>query len=174
MLRTVMFLRHGEAAPAAGSPDRDRPLTAHGAAQAERTGAWIGRGPDPVDAVLCSPALRTRQTLDGAARGAGWADGSPPVSYAQALYNAGAEDVLDEVALTDDAVRTLLVVGHFPGLPEAALTLDPAGPHSGVVRRGMPTGTCVVVATDEPWSALPDAARGASDPFGVVSAVFTP
>lgn len=174
MVRTVMFLRHGEAAPAAGSPDRDRPLTPRGAAQAARSGAWIGHSTAPVGAVLCSPAVRTRQTFDRVAHAAGWSGARPPVSYPPALYNARAEDILDEIALTDDAVRALLVVGHFPGLPEAALTLDPVGPHSDTVRRGFPTGACVVVETDEPWSALPDAARGASAPFGVISALSAP
>ncbi|GAA4806884.1 hypothetical protein [Tomitella cavernea] len=73
-----------------------------------------------------------------------------------------------------DDVDTLVVVGHFPGLPRTALTLAPSGPLTDQVRDGMPTGACIAIATDAAWSALPDVLRGTSDPYGTITAVLTP
>ncbi|WP_200171013.1 SixA phosphatase family protein [Tomitella cavernea] len=174
MSRTLILLRHGQAAPAAGAPDHDRPLTEHGAAQAEAAGEWIAAHGWQVGAALCSTAVRTRETLRAVAVAAGWSEAAVACSAEPALYDAGVDDVLDAIAPVGDDVDTLVVVGHFPGLPRTALTLAPSGPLTDQVRDGMPTGACIAIATDAAWSALPDVLRGTSDPYGTITAVLTP
>lgn len=173
MPRTLILLRHGEAATPAGTPDRQRPLTAHGRTQAAAAGRLIGTA-HTVGAVLCSPALRTRQTLEAAAHGADWTAATPARTIATGLYNADAAAVLSEIALVDPDVHTLLVVGHFPGLPQTALALDPHGPLAADVRRGLPTAGHIVVRTDDPWDELPNATWGSGTRYGTIIDVVAP
>ena len=59
--RTLILLRH---AAAGNAPrDHDRPLTDAGNRDAAAAGDWIRDNVGSVDAVLCSTAVRTRQTL---------------------------------------------------------------------------------------------------------------
>ena len=55
--------------------------------------------------------------------------------------DADAAEVVAEISYTDDAVRTPLVVGHFPGIPEAALQTDGwhhvAGVYDGAAAPGV-------------------------------------
>ena len=61
--RYLLMLRHAEAeATRPGHRDLQRRLTEHGLAQAAAAGHWLTEH-YRVDAVLCSPAIRTRETL---------------------------------------------------------------------------------------------------------------
>lgn len=145
MKRTLLLLRHGHAADPAGRGDAARPLSAAGTAAAR------ARGPHPgghrVDRVLCSPALRTRQTLEATGVAA-------PTEYPSALYLADPDAMRTLISETDDHVRTLLVVGHFPGLPLAAADLDPAGARAHGLDAGLPPAGLIVLHTAADWSAL--------------------
>ena len=106
-------MRHAAAANPGATSDHDRPLTPAGWSDAEEAGGWIAAELPPVDAVLCSSALRARQTLEATGvRGA--------VDVSDALYNGGIEDIMDAVAAAPAAARTVLVIGHAPGIPAAA------------------------------------------------------
>ena len=69
-----------------------------------------------VDAVLCSTATRTRETLARTGIDA-------PVRYVERLYDATAGTVIDEINGVSDDVSVLLVVGHEPTMTEVALGL---------------------------------------------------
>ena len=82
--RTLILMRH--AAAAGGARDEDRPLTAGGELAATEAGDWIRAALPAVDAVLCSIAARTRQTLAALAIDA-------PTEYLDELYNGGVDDI---------------------------------------------------------------------------------
>ncbi|WP_434742325.1 SixA phosphatase family protein [Micromonospora sp. SH-82] len=68
--RTLVLLRHAKAeTPGEEILDVDRPLVARGRAAAVAVGTWLDRYGLRPDVVLCSPALRTRQTWAGVADG---------------------------------------------------------------------------------------------------------
>jgi len=95
--------------------DFDRPLTPRGERDAEHVGERLkARGLLP-ERVLCSTALRTRQTLALACR-------SWPVGFATEfrddLYDTGTADYLDIIAMRGDPVATLMLVGHNPMIEE--------------------------------------------------------
>lgn len=114
--RTLILMRHAAAGHQGARRDRDRPLTAGGTRDAAAAGAWI-RGTLPqVDAVWCSTAVRTRQTL--AATGV-----NAPTNFVDELYGGGIEDILEQIALTPESAITVLVVGHAPGIPATAAEL---------------------------------------------------
>jgi phosphohistidine phosphatase len=117
MPRTLILMRHAEAGN--GYRDHDRPLTPAGFSDAEAAGNWLRRTLPAVDAVLCSTATRTRQTL--VALGV-----SASTHFAEELYGGGIEDILGVIALTPATVSTLLVIGHAPGIPAAAYELATA------------------------------------------------
>jgi phosphohistidine phosphatase len=130
-MRTLLLLRHATArAPDPGRADRDRALSDHGIAQARALGAVMRlRGFVP-DAVLCSPAVRTRQTL-----GAALPDlEAHAAAFPPGLYGASAGDLLHAVqTLGDDAAGCLLLIAHNPGVHLLARML--ADPHSAEYAR---------------------------------------
>lgn len=76
------------------------------------------------DRILCSPARRTRETWAGIATQ--WPV-NMDVVFDQRLYEATPQSILSVIRGQDEAARTLLVIGHNPGLQEAAELLIAAG-----------------------------------------------
>lgn len=124
-VRTLVLVRHAAAAAAQGS-DRDRPLTAAGAHDATELGRWLAARLPGVDAVVCSSALRARETWQHAAV---TVPRTPEPRYLDAVYDAGCEDLLDIVATTAPTAAVLVVIGHNPAVEQAAdrLTGESAG-----------------------------------------------
>ena len=73
---------------------------------------------DVPDQVVCSTARRARETWELAQPGLGAA---PPVNFEDRVYGASAAQLLDLARHAPPAVRTLLIVGHDPGIPGLAL-----------------------------------------------------
>lgn len=149
--RTLVILRHAKAANPDGVIDVDRPLTERGQLDARAAGAWLVEQGIVPDLVLCSPARRTRETWHGVALALAAA---PEVRYADDVYNASLDELLD-VIHTADGATTVLLIGHNPGLAELSAVLDP----SGALPNGFPTSAIAVHRADRAW---PDwAARAA-------------
>src|SRR5262249_28029507 len=110
----LMLLRHAKSEKAEpGMSDHPRRLNARGKNDASVVGAY---GPPHARAaalVVVSTAGRTRQPGE---RIAAALSNPPKVFYEDRLYNAGAEAIIALVKKTAPAVRTLLVIGHNPGL----------------------------------------------------------
>src|SRR5262249_52945026 len=117
MLR-LMLLRHAKSSwSSPGIQDAARPLTDRGEAAARLMGGYMARHSLMPDRVLCSPARRTRETWAGIATR--W-PADMDVVFDQRLYAATPQVVLSVVRAQDSAAHTLLVIGHNPGLQEAA------------------------------------------------------
>jgi len=114
--RTLVLLRHAKSAYPDGVPDHDRPLAPRGRREAGLAGDWLRANVPVVDAVLCSTATRTRETLARTAIDA-------PVRYVDRLYAATAGIVVDEINHVGDDVAVLLVVAHEPTMTQVALGL---------------------------------------------------
>lgn len=123
--RTLVLLRHAKADHPAGVPDKQRPLTPRGHADAAAAGAWLARGGLHPELVICSPAKRTRQTWHGVSVAMA-ADAETAVRYEHDLYDGGQEDLLALVRTVNEDVRTLLMVGHNPSMSLLSALLDPA------------------------------------------------
>ncbi|MCE7950347.1 MAG: histidine phosphatase family protein [Xanthomonadales bacterium PRO7] len=130
MKREIVLLRHAHAENTApGQNDSERALTLRGVAEARAAGHWLREQNAMPARVLCSPALRARQTLEHAL-------GDVVVQIEPRIYAATAGELdalIDEHA---DAQR-LLLVGHNPGF-ETFVALLATG-QSGDFR-GMPPG----------------------------------
>ncbi len=154
-MNRLLLLRHAKAEQA-GPTDHERPLALRGRRQASAVGAALRAEGLVPDRVLCSSALRTRQTWDLVCAGLGPAGAEVAVAVHDELYDAGTQDVL---ALLHEltGIATVLVVGHEPTMSTLALRL--AGPTSAPdvvdrVRHGVPTAGWSLLETDQPWDVL--------------------
>ena len=146
--RTLLLLRHAKSDYPAGLPDHQRPLAARGRREAELAGDWLRAHIPAVDAVLCSTATRTRQTLERTRIEA-------PVSYLDRLYDATPGAVITEINGVGPDVETLLVIGHEPAMSSVALGLaTPDGSNTTAaehISTKFPTSAIAVLRTAEPW-----------------------
>ena len=122
--RTLLVLRHAQTEDVhPGGHDIDRRLTPHGEEQARAVGAHLRQQGLAIDHVLCSSAVRARQTVELL--------DLPPMSsdhvdVSEAYYNAGTDSLIEAVRALPDDCDTALIVGHAPGLPGVAYELvDP-------------------------------------------------
>ena len=122
--RTLLLLRHAQTEDTRpGGRDIDRQLTAEGEEQARAVGTFLAELALEVDAVLCSSAVRTRQTLDGL--GLALPD-SRGLDISSDYYNAGSDTLVEALRNLEDDCRSVLLVGHAPGVPAVAYELaDP-------------------------------------------------
>jgi len=64
-MRQLLLMRHANASwPDQGSADFTRPLSSEGQQQAQQMGQWLAQQAITADHIICSPALRTCETLD--------------------------------------------------------------------------------------------------------------
>jgi phosphohistidine phosphatase len=99
--------------------DHDRPLNKRGRQAAEALAQQLRAGKVRPDLVLCSTALRARQTLDPLALKLR----PRKMILDRALYAAAPDELLKYLRRTSDEVREILLIAHNPALHELALLL---------------------------------------------------
>jgi phosphohistidine phosphatase len=156
-MRTLWLLRHAESSSSdAGLPDRDRPLNARGRDAATRIGRHLAERGRP-DLVLCSSALRARQTLALVAEAQ---RAELDVELESDLYLASEGALLRRLARLPDTAMSALLVGHNPGIGALAAQLAVRGGSDAraELRRKYPTGALAELRLDsQHWR---DLARG--------------
>jgi phosphohistidine phosphatase len=158
-VKRLIFLRHAKAIPASPDlEDRDRRLADRGRSDAIRMGQFLKEEAYPPDLALCSPALRTRETLELVTS---QLSAAPLVRPVPELYLARWLTIVNLVRQVRDKADTLLLVGHNPGLEEAVKKL--ARPPGDTKTRNLhqllqaeyPTAAVTVMEFDiDLWSAI--------------------
>lgn len=133
-MKTLFLLRHGKSSR--DDPeldDHDRPLKPRGRRAAQHIGDWLQQSSLSIDRVLCSTAVRARETWELAASRLRRV---PPVEYTEALYLCPVAQFAQVLRSLPASVQSVLLVGHNPGLEDllACLTGE---------RQPLPTGTLV-------------------------------
>lgn len=149
-MKRLFLLRHAKSSwddPALA--DRDRPLAPRGRKAARRIARHLERAGIEPELVLCSPAVRARQTLERLEL-----PPSVPVELDERLYAASAASLLARLRELPESVGSVLVVAHNPGLGELALELAAGGPARERLAEKFPTGALATLAHDGPWGAL--------------------
>jgi phosphohistidine phosphatase len=120
----LMLLRHA-------FPKRLSPACAisivrlmRGRNDAAKIGAYMAHHALCPDRVIVSPARRARETWERVSKAF---SALPPVDYDDRLYEGDPDATLAVIRETDSAIRSLLIVGHNPGLHETARLLIAAG-----------------------------------------------
>ncbi|MFF7144078.1 SixA phosphatase family protein [Streptomyces nodosus] len=144
-LHRLLVLRHAKSAWPPGVPDHERPLAPRGCRDAPAAGRALADTDCLPDLALCSTAVRTRRTWELAS--AQWGT-PPPVRFEPRLYAADGSELLQVVREVPTSVRTLLLIGHDPGLPELILGLAGDGLDDTLdrVRVKFPTSAIAVLA----------------------------
>lgn len=115
MTHTLILTRHAKSSwDHPGLADHDRPLSKRGVKSAKAMGDWLRQGGWHPGQTLSSSSRRTRETYEGMG-----VKGN--VEYIQALYHADAGQMRKVLASGRD--RTILMLGHNPGIAEFAARL---------------------------------------------------
>jgi phosphohistidine phosphatase len=113
-MKTLLILRHAKSSR--DDPDLDdhaRPLNDRGERDAPRMGKLLRELDLVPDRIVSSTAVRARTTAEAAAKASGY-DGK--VDLESALYLAEPEEYLEVLRRTPKKVKSVMVVGHNPGL----------------------------------------------------------
>ena len=161
-MKTLLLLRHAKSAWSdVRLADHDRPLNRRGERAARAMADHVAAAVTRPDLVLCSTALRTRQTLAPLVDRLGTP--TPPILLEKSLYLASQASLLAQLRAVTDAASTVLLVGHNDGIGDLAAALAGSGSPEALalLHEKYPTGTLAVLAVPgETWSGLaPGAAR---------------
>jgi phosphohistidine phosphatase len=138
---TLILLRHAKSDWSGHEGDHDRPLAKRGRRQAPEAGRWLAANVDSIDLAVVSTANRARSTWDLASE---QLDRPPKTRHDDDAYAASVDELLDIVRSLDEALDTVVLVGHNPGIEELAEALT-AG------RVPMPTSALAVIELDSTW-----------------------
>jgi phosphohistidine phosphatase len=100
--------------------------------------------------VLCSSAVRTRETLELVRP----ALGSSKVLFEDGLYGASSDELLARIRVVPDAVGSVMLIGHNPGLEQLALLLAWSGEELRGLETKFPTAALATLAVETTWSRL--------------------
>jgi phosphohistidine phosphatase len=156
-MRQLLLLRHAKSSwDDPRLSDHARPLNARGRRSAVAMAAAmrdLGLAPD---IVLVSSARRTLQTLEALAP----LEGPPLVEPMDDLYLAPWQRLLDVLRQVPDTARSVLLIGHNPGLHDLALALVGPGGMASLGADGQrlaesfPTAALAEFAIASPWHGL--------------------
>jgi phosphohistidine phosphatase len=151
--RTLVLLRHAKAVPQETMPDLERPLSDRGRADAAAAGRYLVAQGIEADLVLCSPSKRTRETWKYVAEAGVTAT---DVWYDKRVYNADSDELLDVIHEAPAEARTVIMVGHGPGIPWLAdeLALDGTSPERVELSQKYPTTGLAVLHLTCRWADL--------------------
>ena len=142
-MRTLYLLRHAKSSwKDVTLPDFDRPLKDRGRKAAKRIGKHLAQEKLSDPLVLCSPALRTRETAEIVLK---HANVRVDVSFVERIYEASLRDLLQVVSEIPDEKQVAIMIGHNPGFEELLACLTGEG-------RRMPTAALAKIKFDvESW-----------------------
>ena len=138
---TLILLRHAKSDWSGHEDDHDRPLAKRGRRQAPEAGRWLAANVDSMDLAVVSTAQRARSTWDLASSEL---DEPPKTRHDSDAYAASVDELLDIVRRLDEALNTVVLVGHNPGIEDLAEALTGG-------RVPMPTSALAVIELKNTW-----------------------
>lgn len=139
VMKTLYLLRHAKSSWAdATMSDFDRPLNERGKGAAETIGNYLKANNITPELILCSTALRTRETLAIVTKAA---ELNTEVRYDQRIYEASSTRLAEVISQTENERNVVMLIGHNPGMEEMLLSLTGE-------RQGMSTATLAKIVFD--------------------------
>ncbi len=156
-MHQLHLLRHAKSSWDDDADDHQRPLNRRGREAARLIGETLPKAIGELDLVLCSTALRARETAELALAGC---KPAPRIRYESALYLATPAVLIRRLRRLDEVCGAVMVIGHNPGLHDLALALAaPGAGHAAIWPPArFPTGVRVSFAVDAAWAGI-DGAR---------------
>lgn len=152
-MHLLHLLRHAKSSWKEDVEDHERPLNRRGREAARLVGQHLPSSVGALDLVLCSSAVRTRETLDLAL--AGFAP-RPRCVIEDGLYLADCDELIERLQRLAESDVNVLMIGHNPGLHELAVALaEPGSPRVRALTSGkFPTAARVSLCVATRWAAL--------------------
>ena len=153
IMRTLLILRHAKSDWHAGAGnDFDRPLSRRGRHDGLRMGKWMQSRDLIPEAIISSPAKRTRQTVKRICQEL--CPDMENIILDESLYLANLHDLLVALRYCPDQVTTLLLIGHNPGLEELLLYLAGKSVPEPADGKLLPTATLAELRLEAGWNDL--------------------
>ncbi|MBV8131169.1 MAG: histidine phosphatase family protein [Alphaproteobacteria bacterium] len=152
-MHKLHLLRHAKSSWKKEVEDHQRRLNRRGREAARQVGRHFPATAGALDLVLCSSALRARETMDLFLAGLTI---RPRSKVEDELYAASQEQLMGRLRqLPEDDINVLLI-GHNPGLHELAVTLaDSSSPCFPELASGkFPTAARATFRVGDSWSRL--------------------
>jgi phosphohistidine phosphatase len=147
-VKRLFLLRHAKSSwDEAGLADRDRPLAPRGRRATKLMARHLRDEKISPSLVLCSPAQRTRETLEEVGP-------SGEVQIEDELYGASETELLERLREVPDTTESVMLIGHNPAIQELAVGLAGAGDRRADVERKFPTGALATLTVPDHWREL--------------------
>jgi len=149
--KRLFLLRHAQALGRSESGDKGRALSPKGKDDAQALGQAMQKNGYTPDIILCSPALRTRQTLEGLQKTIEIEN----VHFIEALYHGSTGDYLNEVQQVSEEYHNILVIAHNPCIYELVSVLATHGEDSVLMRLSegyAPASLSVISCASKTWA----------------------
>jgi phosphohistidine phosphatase len=151
--KTLHLLRHAKSSwKEPGLDDHQRPLSKRGRAAASAMAKHIHRAAIAPDIVLCSTAVRAKETLEPIAKKLKPAK----VIFESGIYEVAERELWKYVRALREQADTVLMIGHNPGLHNFALALADADSvdHLPPLHGKFPSGALATFSFDGRWKDL--------------------
>lgn len=153
--RHLYLLRHGKASKDYDAyVDFERPLIKRGKKDSKQMKKWLASNHIMPDLILCSPSVRTKETLEKVIK----AFDNIEVLFVESLYLASADEILHLLQQVVSERRNILVIGHNPGFEDFVTNICDIGQSndSAVERIGnkFPTSSIACIEIEGKWSDL--------------------
>jgi phosphohistidine phosphatase len=152
-VKRLFLLRHAKSSwDDPDLADHDRPLAPRGRKAAKQIASYMKDKNFKPSIVLCSSALRARQTWEIAAPAF---PKRTAIEIDPSLYGAGNEELMSRLRSIPREASSALLIGHNPAMQELVLTLASAGAQLEAIREKFPTAALAVLdAPIEGWESL--------------------
>jgi phosphohistidine phosphatase len=152
-MKTLHLLRHAKSSwkdPALD--DHERPLSKRGRETAKIIGAYLRREKIRPDLVVCSSAVRARQTLAPISKEIKL----PKVVLEKEIYEVPQRKLWKVIWTLPETAECVLMIGHNPAFHELALALADAKSraHLPSIEAKFPTGAMATFRFDGAWKEL--------------------
>lgn len=151
----LWLLRHAKSSwDDADLPDEERPLAPRGQQAADRVRAYLAAEGIAPELVLCSAALRARETFARVLPGLG---NEMQVLIEPGLYTFDSEVLLERLTRVPNGVASVMLVGHNPAMEELAARIADRGDRLDALREKYPTaGLAEIEFPAGSWETIAD------------------
>ena len=149
-MKRLFLLRHAKSSwDDPRLDDHDRPLAPRGLRASAVMAEHLRQERIAPTLVLCSPARRTRETLERVM----------PLDRAEVriedeLYRASSKDLLQRLREVPDEVDSVMLIGHQPAIQQLALQLAAEGSELERLKAKFPTAALATLDFPGEWSGL--------------------
>ena len=152
-MHLLHLLRHAKSSWKNDVDDHERRLNRRGREAARLVAQHLPAAIGKLDLVLCSSAMRTRETLELVLVGF---QGRPPCVVEDNFYLAECGQLIARLQRLEESFSNVLLIGHNPGLHQLAIALAEPSPLARSFSNKFPTLARASYRIGTEWSRIGD------------------